>query len=146
MRLWSIHPKFLDTKGLGACWREALLAQKVLQEKTRGYRSHPQLIRFRKHPRPLVAISYYLIGLAIEAEFRRFNFDISKIGNLETQLQASIIVTLGQLRFEYRHLQRKLTERDVEQKFINRHYELKAHPLFKVIPGTRANWERAKGR
>lgn len=33
MRLWTLHPKYLDTKGLVALWREALLAQKVLQGK-----------------------------------------------------------------------------------------------------------------
>ncbi|MFP3226243.1 MAG: pyrimidine dimer DNA glycosylase/endonuclease V [Sulfolobaceae archaeon] len=30
MRLWSIHPKYLDTQGLLGLWREGLLAQKVL--------------------------------------------------------------------------------------------------------------------
>jgi hypothetical protein len=37
MRLWSIHPRYLDSKGLGALWREALL--KIHDEATlRGYR------------------------------------------------------------------------------------------------------------
>lgn len=39
MRLWSLHPKYLDTKGLVACWREGLLARKVLLGETRGYRT-----------------------------------------------------------------------------------------------------------
>jgi len=26
MRLWTVHPKYLDARGLGAVWREALLA------------------------------------------------------------------------------------------------------------------------
>ena len=41
MRLWSLHPAHLDRQGLIACWREALLAQKVLAGLTTGYRSHP---------------------------------------------------------------------------------------------------------
>jgi hypothetical protein len=41
-----VHPRYLDTAGLTACWREALLAQKVLTGGTRGYRRHPQLERF----------------------------------------------------------------------------------------------------
>ena len=41
MKLWSIHPKYLDAKGLVALWREALLAQKVLDGKTEGYKNHP---------------------------------------------------------------------------------------------------------
>jgi hypothetical protein len=43
MRLWSLHPQYLDPQGLVALWREALLAQAVLRGKTRGYKHHPQL-------------------------------------------------------------------------------------------------------
>jgi Pyrimidine dimer DNA glycosylase len=60
MRLWSIHPSFWDRQGLVAVWREALLAQKVLQGETKGYRSHPQLQRFRSSGDPLGAIAAYL--------------------------------------------------------------------------------------
>ena len=45
MRLWSIHPKYLDPAGLTACWREGLLAREVLCGRTSGYRNHPQLAR-----------------------------------------------------------------------------------------------------
>ncbi len=38
MRLWSLHPRYLDAKGLVALWREALLARAVLRGATRGYR------------------------------------------------------------------------------------------------------------
>jgi hypothetical protein len=27
MRIWTVHPRYLDPKGLVAAWREALLAQ-----------------------------------------------------------------------------------------------------------------------
>nr|WP_243687290.1 pyrimidine dimer DNA glycosylase/endonuclease V [Methanobacterium formicicum] len=47
MRLWSLHPKYLDVKGLVALWREGLLARAVLKGKTKGYTNHPQLIRFK---------------------------------------------------------------------------------------------------
>ncbi len=57
MRLWSIHPMYLDSKGLVALWREALLAQNVLLEKTKGYKNHPQLIRFRASKNALGAIA-----------------------------------------------------------------------------------------
>ena len=39
MRLWSLRPKYLDSQGLVALWREGLLAQAVLRGKTRGYRN-----------------------------------------------------------------------------------------------------------
>jgi hypothetical protein len=29
-RIWSLHPKYLDARGLVALWREGLLAQAVL--------------------------------------------------------------------------------------------------------------------
>src|SRR5690606_6899395 len=42
MRLWSLHPRYLDRQGLLALWREALLARAVLRGETRGYTLHPQ--------------------------------------------------------------------------------------------------------
>jgi hypothetical protein len=57
MRLWSLHPCYLDRQGLLALWREALLAQKMLQGQTRGYRFHPQLERFRAQSDPSAAIA-----------------------------------------------------------------------------------------
>ena len=56
MRLWSIHPRSLDARGLVALWREGLLARKVLRGRTRGYRHHPQLQRFRDLRDPVAAI------------------------------------------------------------------------------------------
>lgn len=64
MRIWSLHPCLLDRRALVACWRETLLAQKVLRGLTRGYTNHPQLIRFRAHPQPLEAVAAYLSRLA----------------------------------------------------------------------------------
>jgi hypothetical protein len=60
MRLWTLHPKYLDAQGLVALWREGLLAQKVLRGRTRGYRHHPQLARFRAQADPVASIARYL--------------------------------------------------------------------------------------
>ena len=60
MRLWSIHPKYLDSKGLVAVWREGLLARSVLDGKTKGYKNHPQLIRFKNQKEPLLFLDTYL--------------------------------------------------------------------------------------
>ena len=75
MRIWSLHPCLLDRRALVACWRETLLAQKVLRGLTRGYTNHPQLIRFRAHPQPLEAVAAYLSGLADEADARGYSFN-----------------------------------------------------------------------
>ena len=80
MRLWTIHPKHLDAKGLVALWREALLAQKVLQGGTRGYRHHPQLRRFLATSRPAAALARYLAAVHEESVRRGYHFDAAKIG------------------------------------------------------------------
>ncbi len=79
MRLWTLHPKYLDARGLCALWREGLLAQQVLREHTRGYRSHPQLTRFRAQPDPLAVIAAHLRAVHAEAVRRGYTFNDSKL-------------------------------------------------------------------
>src|SRR4249920_369399 len=106
MRLWSLHPRYLDSQGLVALWREALLARAVLRGTTFGYRNHPQLERFRFHSAPRSAISSYLQGIHAEAVARGYSFDGSKTGRARTRLP--ILVTEGQLQYEWNHLIQKL--------------------------------------
>ena len=80
MRLWTLHPKYLDRAGLVALWREALLAQAVLRGATRGYRRHPQLIRFQNHEEPQAAIAAYLTEIFHEASRRGYRFNSAKAG------------------------------------------------------------------
>src|SRR5580765_1774891 len=110
MRLWTLHPKYLDAKGLVALWREALLAQKVLQGATRGYKNHPQLARFRKLTSPPAALATYLRAVHDEATRREYAFDVSKIG--AGKFHGRIPETRGQLLYEWAHLKRKLKRRD----------------------------------
>ncbi len=138
MRIWSLHPSLLDRRALVACWRETLLAQKVLRGLTRGYTNHPQLIRFRAHPQPLEAVAAYLWGLADEADARGYSFNRALIGAGENSTGknssgkndtdkngadkaedpyasvARIPVPLGQLEYELAFLQHKVTGRDPE--------------------------------
>ena len=109
MRLWSLHPRYLDTKGLVALWREALLAQAVLRGRTRGYKHHPQLERFRAHASPRLAINAYLAAVHEEATARGYSFARRKVG--QVRRVARIDVTRGQLDYEWRHLRRKLAPR-----------------------------------
>ena len=141
MRLWTVHPKHLDAKGLVAVWREALLAQKVLRGATRGYRQHPQLIRFRETPAPSAAIAAYLTAVAHEAAKRGYRFDRSKIA--PSSPVKRIVETQGQLLFEWGHLKRKLKQRDPQRfaasaKIKKPH----AHPLFRIVKGEVRDWER----
>ena len=115
MRLWSIHPKYLDSKGLVALWREGLLAKKVLEGKTKGYKNHPQLERFKRKPKAY--INGYLQVVFDEAVSRGYLFDRKKIGRWVNYLAKGyqIPVTDKQVDYEFRHLQKKLIKRDPDQ-------------------------------
>ena len=142
VRLWSLHPKYLDGKGLVALWREALLAQKVLSGETLGYRNHPQLERFLGHPAPVEAIGGYLSAVCDEAVGRNYRFDRGKI-LISSHGPAAIPVTDGQLRHEWKHLSAKLRVRDPEALKLLEEVDLPdPHPCFVVVPGTLEGWER----
>ena len=141
MRLWSLHPRYLDSQGLVALWREALLAKAVLRGETRGYRHHPQLERFRAHALPRSAINAYLLEIHAEASRRGYAFDRSKIGPLRGVRH--IPVTSGQLAYEWRHLMRKLARRSrpLHRLWLGTK-RVQCHPSFRRIPGTIEPWER----
>ena len=141
MRLWSIHPRYLDQKGLVALWREALLAKAVLEGKTEGYRNHPQLKRFKEFSGTLAAMNTYLEQIHSEAIRRDYSFDESKIGKQKTKKQ--ITVTKGQLEYEFAHLKKKLEKRDPKryQELLTVKH-IHANPLFLAIPGDVEDWER----
>lgn len=140
MRIWSLHPQHLDAQGLVALWRETLLAQKVLLGETRGYRSHPQLDRFKRHEEPLAAIAAYLHEVLREAERRGYRFDASKILRPVTSTQ--IAVTEGQVAYELSHLRAKLEARDRAAFEKLAHVERPTvHPLFIVVSGAIEEWE-----
>jgi len=143
VRLWSLHPKYLDTKALLAVWREGLLAQKVLQGKTEGYTKHPQLIRFKNAKDPLLAIGYYLYFICCEAKARGYNFNKKRICSIVSKNIAPIKVSRGQLMFEYVHLLKKLRKRDKNMYLLLRgNKKIVSHPLFKVTSGGIADWEK----
>lgn len=141
MRLWTLHPRYLDAKGLVAAWREALLAQKVLAGETKGYRHHSQLIRFQAQTNPRGAIAVFLRGLADEAESRGYHFDTAKIAR--RRFTGKIAETRGQLDYEWEWLQTKLRARapDIARKWqaITRP---ELHPLFRIVPGKVRDWEK----
>jgi hypothetical protein len=141
MRLWTIHPKYLDPQGLVALWREALLARAVLRGQTRGYRNHPQLDRFRAHDAPRSAINVYLAAIHSEAMARGYNFDKQKIGPLRSV--RAISTTTGQILYEWKHLLAKLS---VPSRVLCSQWRKVSmplcHPLFTPVPGLIEPWER----
>jgi len=148
MRIWTLHPRHLDQKGLVAVWRETLLAQAVLAGRTRGYRNHPQLDRFRASKRPLENLRVYLVAVLEEARRRGYSFDPRRIDDYEevarlTRGDARIPVTEGQLAYEYRLLKSKLARRDPAALAV-----LDPNPepssLFHLVAGGIEPWERVK--
>lgn len=144
MRLWSLHPKYLDPQGLVALWREALLARAVLAGETKGYRNHPQLERFHRHADPISAINAYLAEVYGEAVARGYAFDRSKIGHVQTFVQ--IAVTDGQIAYEWQHLMQKLSKRSpaLYEKWRGCSAP-ECHPVFVVHQGPIEAWERQSG-
>jgi len=140
MRLWSLHPKYLDTKGLVALWREGLLARKVLLGKTRGYKHHPQLERFKNHETPVNAVDTYLLYVYDESVERSYKFSRNKIGN--DFINQKISVTDSQLEYELKHLKHKLKTRSpVKYNELQKIVSVLPNPIFKVIPGEIESWE-----
>ena len=140
MRIWSLHPKYLDSKGLVALWRETLLAQNVLRGNTKGYKNHPQLNRFKEQKNPVAAIGKYLDEIVKEAKARGYNFDVSKIA--DKKFTGKISVTDGQMDYEIKHLKKKLEKRDPERlKDMKKQSNFDPHPLFAVVKGKIEDWE-----
>lgn len=140
MRLWTLHPKYLDARGLVAVWREGLLARAVLQGKTKGYRHHPQLQRFRSHSSPRAALNTYLDLVAAEAGSRGYSFNRRKIGPVREGIVLQ--ATDGQLAYEWAHLLRKLRQRSPQ---LHRRWRdenvPQPHPLFHIVRGDVEPWE-----
>ncbi|MEH0108736.1 pyrimidine dimer DNA glycosylase/endonuclease V [Tersicoccus sp. MR15.9] len=143
MRLWSLHPSLLDRRGLVACWRETLLAQKVLRGQTKGYTRHPQLTRFRRMVDPVASVGAYLAGLADEADAREFTFNrgLIVVPPSVAVPPARMTVTSGQLDHEWAHLLVKTEARDAAWHAHVVAAERRPHPLFDVVPGPIEEWE-----
>ncbi|MDW7990004.1 MAG: pyrimidine dimer DNA glycosylase/endonuclease V [Archaeoglobaceae archaeon] len=141
MRLWSLHPKLLDSKGLVAVWREALLARKVLEGKTKGYRNHPQLERFKKFKEPIKAINSYIYFVFVEGKKRGYELKREKIYPMHI-LKKIIPVTVKQIEFEFSHLISKLEKRDIKHLRKISKSILDVNPVFYVVEGEIEPWEK----
>ena len=141
MRIWSTHPKYLDTKGLVALWRETLLAKNVLEEKTKGYKNHPQLLRFKNSDNPFRSINQYLAAVYRESLSRGYHFNKDKFNFYPEQV--TLTVTRRQLEYETQHLLKKLKTRDMERYHsLLKETNIEPHPLFKIIDGEIEEWEK----
>jgi len=126
---------------LVALWREGLLAQNVLSGNTKGYKNHAQLTRFKNTHNSIGAIASYLRQVADEGVRRGYNFNRSKIVN--KNVKSKILVTSGQVEYEFQHLLRKLKGRDPDlYKQLKMLKRIKVHPMFRKVHGNVEDWER----
>jgi hypothetical protein len=142
MRIWSVHPRYLDRQGLIACWRETLLAQAVLAGRTRGYTQHPQVQRFREQPDPIGTLAGYLHGIADEADNRGYRFDRNRIDRRPTAI-VPLDVTIGQVTLEWHWLLSKLKTRSpADFQRWSGVTDPDTHPSFRTVDGPVESWER----
>jgi hypothetical protein len=140
MRIWSLHPKYLDSKGIVALWREALLAKHVLENKSKGYSNHPQLIRFKSNKDPIACINYYLSIVYEESLKRGYHFDRNKIP--DRIFPCIMKVTKGQMEYETSHLLKKLLIRNpVQYQPLFNLKNIEQHPIFQIVDGPIEEWE-----
>jgi hypothetical protein len=140
----------LDSKRLGAQWREALLCRNVLKGMTVGYKNHPQFLRIAKHPNPIGFINAYLSTIWKEASHRGYSYDLSKIEKVRLEEVEPIKVTCGQVSYEFKHNQHKLKDSKNSEKFLlNENLvpdgcNIQVNPLFIKIPGEIEDFEKPK--
>jgi len=145
MRLWSIHPKYLDRQGLLACWREGLLALSVARKGFVGaYSKHPQLERFKKTRDPKGAIVSFLQEIAMEMMARGYRPKALP----RPKHRQKIAVTKGQLEFEFSRLQEKLRKRSKakfleNRRIVSKEKGLKTNGSFYIVAGPKESWEKS---
>lgn len=129
MRLWSIHPSYLDQKGLCGQWREAVMAKNALEDESHNYHNHPQMARFTTPAQ----IHIYLKHLYFESQKRGYQFNESLFNEKANITDRWIIqVSREQIKYEFGHLADKLEDRS-SAKHHNKLMESvipKLHPLF----------------
>ena len=109
MRLWTIHPRYLDNLTLFTCWKEAITARKELKDEAISPTHHPQLIRFRKCGTPVATMNSYIYNLFLELKVRHVKVDHKELGRYRRYER--IKVGFGQLYYEFYFLQGKLKNR-----------------------------------
>ena len=165
MRLWSIHPKYLDRQGLLACWREGLGALKALKawsisEKC-GYQNHPQLNRFKKSEMPVYLLYAFNENIYRESIVRGYIFDKSRLDGFVDDYDIGVTksdvkrvaVTTGQINYEAEYLlplKLKSRKTGTDNERLNMLQDdiendcIKINSVFKIVEGDIESWEKIK--
>lgn len=149
MRLWSLHPRYLDKVGVVACWSEGLGGLRALQGRQKMHRNHPQLERFKA-----TGVSEYSLYIYLDTLWRvqrSAQLDYSKLdplvpGYVLLRTLPTLPVTTGQIAYEQWLLYTKLRGRDERAagRILCPTDEVVLHPMFYSVPGPVEAWERVK--
>lgn len=150
MRLWSLHPSYLDKQALQVCWADALQALEYYKQE-RAYMKgitndlspyfYPCLDRFRMTGSPIAHITNYLHGLCDESERRNTPFGRAKLPEFTPGLRLK--VTDGQIAREEKLLLLQLNRRKQTQLWMDLFVAeyVQPHPLFEIVSGPVEPWE-----
>ena len=148
MRIWTLHPRFLDRQGLLGQWREALQAKNALLDPHHSSNvcHERQLRRFKAAKiQALSCMGVYLHAVADEMILRGYKPNVSLIPYY-VGTPSLIPVTQGQVNFEIAHLMAKLTERDPSRLLplskIRVLMSNQLNPIFKEVGGDIESWEK----
>lgn len=110
MRIWSLHPAYLDNQALAECWRDALTAFAVARGKQKGFHNHPQYLRWGTDAEERAdKLNRYLHVLQTEGKSRNLRLHSPVLG--KCHWQPSSLVTFGQLQYEALLLAFRIGER-----------------------------------
>jgi hypothetical protein len=115
--------------------------------KTKGWKNHPQLIRFKNHNAPIHAIGFYLFIIYNEGCKRGYSYNKSKMFKIVEKV-SMINISKEQLAYEFEILKNRVRGRDHTKflellEFGKKESYPKPHPLFHVIDGKVALWEKS---
>ena len=138
MKLWTFHPRYLDTCGLTGLWREAIMAQniliKLMQGKLVGYTNHPELNKIRNIGESIFwegAIRVYLDEIYKESVLRKHSFNQYKIrASRGFLLNVEIWLSEEQLRQEEETIKERMAVRSPGRYQEVKDLQFEPHPLF----------------
>ena len=131
MRVWTIHPRYLDRKELRLSWSSGLKALKVLSQPKIYNRFQSGLSVFRTQSEPLFALTSYLLEIAKEGKRRGMDMDVSNLPKLPKDFRLKIPVSVQRVRSDRQLLIKHLAR--IGKKHVEKFESMRAsltHPLF----------------
>jgi len=91
VRLWTIHPRYLDDEALREAWRDGLNLRRALKIGSKAAEPCPDAAPWIAESRqPVRALDLYLHAIHGEARRRGRSFDASKLGPVDTKTKIPI--------------------------------------------------------